>query len=306
MRADAVLLGLGLELGSQAAPSGGRFPDGAHFRIEIPSVEGPKVLEAVVSHAEQQGVSVNRVSQGSGAMLLPAKDLASMAAIGAEAGMEVSLFVGPREGFDVGNYSRSPDGTAAFGQLRGLRQLRYAIEDIFRASEQGIRSFLVADIGLLTIVAGMQRSGELPASCVWKTSVMMAPSNPAGLRALAGLGATTVNVPSDITASQLAEMRSYCDIPLDLYVESPDHMAGVVRGQEAGDLVAAGSPMYVKFGLSNATSLYPCGEHLLGEAVAMARTKVQRAAVAMEWMDRINPTLVQSKPGAVGLGVPEV
>ena len=46
------------------------FPDGAAFRIEIPSVEGPTVLRAVVAAADRLGVTVNRVSQGSGAMLL--------------------------------------------------------------------------------------------------------------------------------------------------------------------------------------------------------------------------------------------
>ena len=51
------------------------FPDGAAFRIEIPSVEGPRVLEAVQRAAEAEGITVNRVSQGSGAMLLRASEL---------------------------------------------------------------------------------------------------------------------------------------------------------------------------------------------------------------------------------------
>src|SRR5438270_2624740 len=74
-----------------------RFPDGAHYRVEIPSVEGPEVLAEVVKAADQHGVTVNRVSQGSGAMLLSLSELREMAHIGADAGLEVSLFVGPRE-----------------------------------------------------------------------------------------------------------------------------------------------------------------------------------------------------------------
>src|SRR5215469_14514819 len=54
------------------APSERRFADGAHYRIEIPSVEGPAVLRAVVAQASAEGVVVNRASQGSGAMLLSA------------------------------------------------------------------------------------------------------------------------------------------------------------------------------------------------------------------------------------------
>ena len=74
------------------------FPDGAAFRIEIPSVEGPKVLEAVLRAAGAEGVTVNRVSQGSGAVLMRAVELRDMAQAGLEAGVEVCLFVGPESG----------------------------------------------------------------------------------------------------------------------------------------------------------------------------------------------------------------
>ena len=79
------------------AASGLRFPDGAHFRIEIPSVEGPGVLRAVLDQAKAEGITVNRVSQGSGAMLLSGAELDEMAGLAADHGIEVSLFVGPRE-----------------------------------------------------------------------------------------------------------------------------------------------------------------------------------------------------------------
>lgn len=306
MKADAALGRLGAETvaGAVAPESSARFPDGAHFRIEIPSVEGPRVLEAVVQAATARDIVVNRVSQGSGAMLLTRDELEEMSAIGEEAGLEVSLFVGPREGFDVGAHARSGDGSAHAGQLRGLRGLRYAAEDVARAVEAGIRSFLIADHGLLAVLTEMQAAGELPAEIVWKVSVMMAPSNPLSLALLERLGATTANIPSDVTLGQLREFRATSTIPLDLYVESPDSLGGVVRGNELGDLVATGAPLYAKFGLRNSRALYPSGEHLLAEACAIAREKVHRAAVALEWLSRLNPDLVQSDPGAPGLGVP--
>jgi hypothetical protein len=300
VKADPALARLQAGWGTAAA-----FPDGAHFRIEIPSVEGPRVLEEVVAAAEAEGIVVNRVSQGSGAMLLREPELRTMAQIGAETGIEVSLFVGPREGFDVGAHARTEDGSAHFGQLRGLRGLRYAAEDVARAAECGIRGFLVADLGLLALVAEMQREGELPDSIVWKISVLMAPSNPLGLRELERLGASTANIPSDVTVEQLAELRAASSLPLDLYVESPDALGGVVRGNELGDLVRAGAPLYAKFGLRNARMIYPSGAHLVDEACAIAREKVHRAAAALEWLDRLTPGLVQSEPGALGLGVPQ-
>lgn len=280
------------------------FPDGAHFRIEIPSVEGPRVLEEVVAAAEAEGVVVNRVSQGSGAMLLRESELRAMAEVAAAAGIEVSLFVGPREGFDVGAHARTEDGAAHFGQLRGLRGLRYAAEDVARAAECGIRGFLIADLGLLALLTEMQREDELPRDIVWKISVLMAPSNPLGLRELERLGASTANVPSDVTLEQLADLRAASSLPIDLYVESPDALGGVVRGNELGDLVRVGAPLYAKFGLRNARMIYPSGAHLVDDACAIAREKVHRAAAALEWLERLSSGLTQSRPGAQGLGVP--
>jgi hypothetical protein len=305
MKATRTLERLQLPLPTAARASSTRFPDGAHFRVEVPSVEGPLVLAEVIATAKLEGITVNRVSQGSGAMLLREEELREMSALGAAAGIEVSLFVGPREGFDVGAHARSSDGAAHFGQLRGARGLGYAVEDVARACEQGIRSFLIADLGLLSVLTEMQRNGELPEHCVWKISVMMAPSNPAAFRLLEQLGATTVNVPSDMTLEQLAEMRAASTLPIDLYVESPDSLGGVVRGNEIGDLVAAGAPLYAKFGLRNSRALYPSGAHVVDDARAIAREKVHRAAVSLEWQRRLHPHLVQSEPGAPGLGVPE-
>ena len=64
--------------------------------------------------------------------------------------------------------------------------------------------------------------------------------------------------------------------------------------------------MYVKFGLRNSRPLYPSGLHIAAEAAAIAREKVRRAQIAMEWVARssgLKPS--QSGLGAPGLGVPE-
>ena len=290
--------------GPGGEPHRGAFPDGAAFRIEIPSVEGPRVLDDVLRAAETEGITVNRVSQGSGAMLLRASELRAMAQAGHQAGVEVCLFVGPRERYGTGAHVRSADGSAHGDQVRGLRQLSFALEDVLRAAEQGIRSFLVADLGLLRAVTAAQARGELPAEIVWKVSASMSPSNPLTLKILEDLGGSTVNIPSDVTLAELAEMRAAVRVPLDLYIESADPLGGVVRVNELGDLVTVGAPLYAKFGLRNARAVYPSGLHLEPVARANAVEKVHRAAVALEWLDRLSPGLVQSKPGATGLGVP--
>ena len=97
-----------------------RFGDGGHYRIEIPSVEGPAAMAAVLDEAQHRGVRVHRVSQGSGMMLLTDGELREMAALGAQHQVEVSLFVGPRA--DLGR-----DRPAAYArrQAVGLAPYRH-------------------------------------------------------------------------------------------------------------------------------------------------------------------------------------
>ena len=133
-----------------------------------------------------------------------------------EAGVEVCLFVGPRERYGVGAHARSEDGRAHGDQVRGLRQISYALEDVLRATEEGIRSFLVADLGLLRALTQAQAQGALPSGLVWKVSAAMSPSNPVTVKLLEDLGASTVNIPADATLAELAEMRAAVSIPLDL------------------------------------------------------------------------------------------
>lgn len=287
-------------------PSTLRFPDGADYRIEIPSVEGPKVLAAVLDEASKRGVVVNRVSQGSGAMLQSESELREMSKIGMDAGLEISLFIGPREEWGVGAMSRGPEGAALNGSIRGMRQLRYAVEDAIRAIECGIRGLLVADLGVLQVLSRARMKKQIPQDVVFKVSAMKAPSNPATLKLLENLGSDTVNLTTDLTLAELSEMRSASTLPFDLYVEAPDSLGGVVRGNEIADLIAVSSPLYVKFGLRNSRGFYPAGMHLENEAITTGRERVRRAQISLEWLDRSGQSLIQSNPGALGLGIPKL
>src|SRR5688500_5620790 len=73
-----------------------RFGDGAQYRVEIPSVEGPEAFEAVLDAAKEHEVGVHRISQGSGVMLQTDAEVTRMVATGREHGVEVCLFTGPR------------------------------------------------------------------------------------------------------------------------------------------------------------------------------------------------------------------
>ena len=281
-----------------------RFPDGAQYRLEIPSVEGPKAFRAVLEEAGRHGIRVHRVSQGSGIMLLTDDEILEMAHIGREARIEVSLFVGPRAAWDTSAQVLSPAGKALAARLRGADQLVYAIEDVKRGCALGIRGVLVADEGLLLVLHEMKRAGELPADLVIKVSVQMGSANPASIRLMEQIGAGTYNPPTDLSLAQLAAIRQAIDIPLDVYVEVPDDFGGFVRHYEIPELVRVAAPIYLKFGLRNAPNIYPSGTHLEGTAIALTRERVRRAALGLRLLKQYMPEATQSELGAQGLAVP--
>lgn len=290
--------------GTQAPPNLA-FPDGADFRIEIPSVEGPQVLAEVLAEAEASGVTVNRVSQGSGAAMLSRSELRSMAQIAADSGVEVCLFQAARASWDIGVLAHMPDGAGHEVAVRGDGAMRRAIADVERAVDCGIRGFLIGDLGLLTELVARQHSGDLPETISWKISAALAVANAAMARLVTDLGATSINIPADLPANIIGELRQATTLPLDLYLEGSDGMGGTVRIAEAAELLAIGAPMYLKLGLRNAAAVYPSGLHRVESAALQAREKVRRAAVALEWIDHFGGSFVQSEPGAAGLAVPQ-
>lgn len=271
-----------------------RFPDGAQYRIEIPSVEGPHVMEAVLTEAALLGVPIHRVSQGSGIMLLTDAEIQSMAQMGRDAGVEVSLFVGPRAAWDIGAQITAASGKNLGARLRGMDQLVYAVEDIHRACDLGIRSVLVADEGLLWLVDQLKRDGQLPPDLILKVSVQMGAANPISVRLVEQLGATTYNPPTDLSLPQIAAIRQMVALPLDIYVEAPDDFGGFIRHYEVPQLIRVAAPVYVKLGLRNAPNIYPTGVHIEATAINMGRERVHRAAVALDIIHRYCPDAIAS------------
>jgi hypothetical protein len=283
-----------------------RFPDGAQYRVEIPSVEGPNALAAVLEEAEKLGVLIHRISQGSGIMLLTDAEIREMAKLGAEAGIEVSLFVGPRAAWDTGAQITASAGKNLGARLRGMDQVIYAAEDIRRACALGIRSVLVADEGLMMLVLEMKKAGELPPNFVVKVSVQMGAANPISVRWMEQLGAGTYNTPTDLSLPQLAAIRQVIDIPLDIYVEAPDDFGGFVRHYEVPEMIRVAAPMYVKLGLRNSPNIYPSGIHVEPLAIALVRERVHRAAIAQDIIRRYYPEATTSERGAPDLGIPVI
>lgn len=283
-----------------------RFPDGGEYRIEIPSVEGPRVFREVLATAEKYKVPVHRVSQGSGVMLLLKDEIREMARIGRDQRIEVCLFVGPRAPFETGAQALAPAGKVIGWQHRGADQLVYALEDVRRACDLGIRSVLPADLGLIWVLNEMKKKGELPRNLVLKSSVTLPAANPATAKVFESVGVTTLNIPTDLSPAQIGAIRQAVEIPIDMYIEVPDNFGGFVRYYEMPQLVRVAAPIYFKFGLRNAPDIYPSGLHLEETAVSLGRERVRRARIALDLMQQYAPQARMSPLGSKDLGVPEV
>jgi hypothetical protein len=282
-----------------------RFPDGASYRIEIPSVEGPNPLKAVLREAEQRGVPVHRISQGSGIMLQTRDEIKEMCRIGADNGIEVNLFVGPRASYDTGGFYKAPAGQFIGWQVRGADQLRFAMADVRHACDLGLRSILIADVGQIHLTRKFIEQGLLPKNLVIKSSATLSPGNPATVAVLDRMGADTINVAGDLSVAQMGSLRAVTDKPIDIYIEGPDGLGGFVRYYEAAEIARQCAPVYLKLGLRNAADVYPSGMHLDQAASVQCSEKVRRAQILCEHLERLAPELTTSERGAEGLGIPE-
>jgi hypothetical protein len=283
-----------------------RFPDGAHYRIEIPSVEGPAVMKAVLEEADKRGVRVHRISQGSGMMLLTEAEMREMARLGHDHQIEVSLFVGPRAGWDAQTQPLTPDGKIMAWRHLGMDQLVYGFQDVLRGVKLGIRGALSADEGLIYLLGQAKRQGILPADFVIKGSALLGVANPVGIKLLQDAGMDTINVASSITLAQLAALRQVIDIPIDLYIEAPDGLGGFTRYHELPEIIRVAAPIYLKFGLRNAPGIYPSGGHIEGGVVLQGRERVRRAAIGMEHLAYYGADFTMSEVGIKDLGIPVI
>jgi hypothetical protein len=260
----------------------------------------------VLAAAKEYGVPVHRVSQGSGIMLLTKKDIQEMARMGRDQRIEVCLFIGPRASFETGAQTLTTAGKVIGLQHRGADQLAYAIEDVRRACDLGIRSVLPADLGLIWVLHEMKQKGVLPKNLVLKSSVTLPAANPATAKLFERAGVSTLNIPTDLNPAQIGAIRQAIEIPIDMYIEVPDNFGGFIRYYEMPQLIQVASPVYFKFGLRNAPDIYPSGLHIEDMAVRMARERVRRARIAVDLLEQYAPEAKISPLGSKDLGIPEI
>ncbi len=299
---------LNLPLVDENTLSSATFKDGAQYRIEIPSTEGPLAFRTVLDEADRLNCPVHRVSQGSGIQMLSDYEIREMSHIGADRNIEVCLFTTTRAGFDIGGAWNAPAGKFIQWQVRGADQLRYSLDDVFRAADLGIRSFLLADIGLIKVVSDLRSAGDLPSYLIIKSSAVIMPANPVSAKLMEELGSDTVNVSTDLSVAQLSSIRQVVNVPLDIYIEAPDGIGGFVRHFETPDMIRFAAPIYVKLGLRNSPDIYPSGKHIETLALNLSCERVRRSKLVYDLIQREFPDALMSKTGIkhADLGVPVV
>ncbi len=275
-----------------------RFPDGAQYRWEVPGIQGPAAMRALLEDSETRGLILHRVTQTKGIMTLTDEAIQEMVHLARQAQVELVLAVGPRSTYDTGAMVRTPEGMRMGYRLRGQEQIVRAIEDVKRATGIGCRSILVYDEGLLWVLNEMRQAAEIPADTHFKVSAHCGHGNPCSARLLQNLGANTVNLVRDIDLVMYAAVRQAIDIPLDMHTENPASSGGFIRHYEVPEIVRVAAPVYLKTGGSVA------GTHSWDTTEAEARKRMQQVALVQRVMDAYYPDAVRSERGPRDLAIP--
>jgi len=278
-----------------------RFPDGAHFRIEVPTVNSAETMRAVLETAEKYGVVINRITETYGIMRHDDKELEEYVNIAKEFQVELLMSVGPRAAYDTSaqRATGTVEGARISYRLRGVENLVYAIEDIKRAIHFGVRGFVIYDEGLLWVLNEMRKAGEIPRDVKFKVSAHCGHGNPASFKLLESLGADSINPVRDLTLPMIASLRAAVKVPIDIHVDNPKSTGGFIRFYEAPEIVRIAAPVHIKTGNSVVeTHGVPTTKE---QGVKMALTAVQ----AVEHIKRYFPEAVQSKKGAPDLAIPK-
>ncbi len=291
---------LGLPKGDlyELTTSGKTFPDGAHYRIEVPTVNSFEAFEALIQQADKQGITINRIDETYGIFRHTLGELRDFCALAKERGVALNLSVGPRAPYDTGATVQTSQGVRIGYRLRGMEQVVRAVEDVKRALSVGCRGILVYDEGLLWVLSEFRKSGDLPADMQLKVSAHCGHANPASFKVLERLGADTINPVRDLQLPMLAALRRAVDVPLDLHTDNPPASGGFIRSYEAPEIVRVASPVYLKTGNSAVSG------HGIKTSAAEGRAMADQASIVVEMVTKYLPEAKQSAAGKDRGGVP--
>lgn len=270
-----------------------RFSDGAQYRFEVPGIQGPKVMEAVLEEMDNYGIALHRITQTKGIMMLTDNEIMGMVRLAKIAQTDLILAIGPRATTDTSASVNTPEGVRMGYRLRGQEQIIRAVEDVKRAVAFGCRSFLVYDEGCLWLLNEMRKGGEIPQDCHFKVSAHAGHGNPCSAKLLEMIGANSVNPVRDIQLQMLASMRQAIDIPIDIHTENPKSTGGFIRHYEVPEMIRVASPIYLKTGESVAQT------HSWESTTDDAKKRAKQVSLVKRVIDTYYPEAISSKKGSI-------
>lgn len=266
-----------------------RFDDGAQYRFEVPGIQKPGAMHALVDAMDEFEVNVHRVTQTKGIMLLTDAEIEEMHNLAVDNNMELFLSVGPRATYDTSASAQTNEGARIGYRLRGYDNLVYAIEDVKRAVNLGVKGIVVYDEGLLWVLNQMRSDDELPGDVHFKISAHTGHGNPASAQLLEKLGANSFNPVRDLQMHMISAIRQSIDISIDLHTENPKSSGGFIRHYEAPDIIKVAAPVYLKTGGAVA------GHHGWDTTETQARERIRQVYLVQSMIDRYYPEAKTSK-----------
>jgi hypothetical protein len=265
-----------------------RFPDGATYRIEVPTVNSAESVAALLETADKMGITINRVTETYGMFRHTRQELEEYCRLCRDYGAELVLSVGPRATYDTGATVLSPQGVRISYRLRGMEQVLRGIEDIKRGYDIGCRGFLLYDEGMLWVVGRMRKDGALPKEIIFKASAHMGYCNPASFRVLEDLGADSINPVRDLQIPMIAGLRAAVRIPIDVHTDNPPGSGGFIRVYEAPEIARVAAPVHLKTGNSVVAG------HGQTTSASDGRRMAEQAAIVVEMVGKYLPEAKQS------------
>ncbi len=290
---------IGIDEVSNEYVSSKRFGDGGQFRFEVPGIQSPKTMKALLDEALKSNIFIHRVTQTKGIMMLADEEIEEMVALAKDCGCELFLSVGPRATYDTSATVHTKEGSRIGYRLRGYDNLVYAIEDVKRACRLGVRGILLYDEGLLWVLNQMRRDGEIPESVHFKLSAHAGHSNAASAKLLEENGLNSLNPVRDLQIPMIASIRNATDMALDLHTENPKSTGGFIRHYEVPNFIKVASPVYLKTGGSVAAN------HNWDTTEKEAIARIKQVRLVKRMIDVYCPDAVASPDKSADLAVPE-
>lgn len=299
MQSTDFLKTLGINKINQIEESKLRFSDGAQYRFEVPGIQKPEAMASLLDASDQYGVQVHRVTQTKGIMLLTDQEIEEMIEMARAAKIGLFLSIGPRATYDTSASAQTKEGARIGYRLRGYDNLLYAIEDVKRAAEMGVRGILLYDEGLLWVLGKMREAGELPENMHFKVSAHTGHGNPASAKVLEEIGADSFNPVRDLQINMLATLRNAIKISIDIHTENPKSSGGFIRHYEVPDIIKVAAPVYLKTGGSIAK------QHSHDTTRKEASERVRQVYLVKNMIERYYPEAITSEVGIKDLAIPE-